>query len=243
MNAAPEEPAYLASENTAAGQLDVPERAQFIMRTYAHLLGAVMTFVVLEVLLFATGLARMLGGAVLRGGPLVWLGVMGGLMLGGWLATHVAHSAHSKRAQYAALFGYVLMEALIFCPLLFFAVAVAPGAITAAALVTVVGFIGLTAVVFTTRKDFSFLGSMLRWGALVAMLMIAAGAIFGFNLGLYFAVGMVALAGGMILYDTSNVLLHYPKDRYVGASLQLFASVALLFWYVLRIAIALMSRD
>ena len=92
-------------------------------------------------------------------------------------------------------------------------------------------------------KDFSFLGALLHWAALVAVLMIAAGAIFGFDLGLYFSAGMVALAGGMVLHDTSNVLLHYRKDRYVGASLQLFASLALLFWYVLRIAISLTSRD
>ena len=93
----------------------------------------------------------------------------------------------------------------------------------------------------TSKKFFT----RVALGALgpIAMLMIVAGLIFGFNLGLYFAAGMVALAGGMILYDTSNVLLHYPKDRYVGAALQLFASLALLFWYVLRIAMALMSRD
>jgi FtsH-binding integral membrane protein len=46
---------------------------------------------------------------------------------------------------------------------------------------------------------------------------------------------MVALAGASILYNTSNVLLHYPEDRYVGAALQLFGSVALMFWYVLRL--------
>ena len=51
---------------------------------------------------------------------------------------------------------------------------------------------------------------------------------------------MIALAGGWILYDTSNVMLHFPEDRYVGASLQLFASVALMFWYVLML---FMSRD
>jgi uncharacterized protein len=180
---------------------------------------------------------------VVGGGPMVWLGVLGGFMIAGWVATNVAHSSESKPAQYTALFAYVLVEALIFSPLLFIAAVIAPGAITVAAVVTVLGFAGLTAVVFTTRKDFSFLGSVLRWGAVVAVLMIAAGAVFGFNLGVYFAAGMVALAGGMILHDTSNVLLHYPKDRYVGASLQLFASVALLFWYVLRIAMALMSRD
>ena len=44
-----------------------------------------------------------------------------------------------------------------------------------------------------------------------------------------------------ILYDTSNVLHHFPEDRYVGAALQLFASVALMFWYVLRLFMS--SRD
>ena len=46
---------------------------------------------------------------------------------------------------------------------------------------------------------------------------------------------MVAFAGAAILYDTSNVLRHYPEDRYVAASLELFASTALMFWYVLRL--------
>jgi hypothetical protein len=67
------------------------------------------------------------------------------------------------------------------------------------------------------------------------MLLIVAGALFGFDLGMAFAVGMVALAGGSILYDTSKILRSYPEHRYVGAALQLFASVALLFWYVLQI--------
>ena len=51
---------------------------------------------------------------------------------------------------------------------------------------------------------------------------------------------MIALAGGAILYDTSNVLNHFPEDRYVGAVLELVVSVALLFWYVLSLFI---SRD
>ncbi|HTU59413.1 MAG TPA: Bax inhibitor-1 family protein, partial [Polyangiales bacterium] len=178
-----------------AGQLAVAERAQFILRTYAHLVGAVMTFAAIEVLLFVTGLAPTIGAGVLRGGPLMWLGVLGGFMIGGWVATRVAHTAQSRRAQYAALFGYVLIEALLFCPLLFFAAVIAPSAIGIAALVTIAGFSALTAIVFMTRKDFSFMGAVLRWGALIAMLMIAAGAIFGFDLGLYFSAGMVALAG------------------------------------------------
>jgi len=46
---------------------------------------------------------------------------------------------------------------------------------------------------------------------------------------------MVALAGAAILYDTSNVVHHFPEDRHVAAALELFASVDLMFWYVLNL--------
>jgi FtsH-binding integral membrane protein len=65
--------------------------------------------------------------------------------------------------------------------------------------------------------------------------LIVAGALFGFQLGTFFSVAMIALAGGSILYDTSNVIHRYPQDRHVAAALELFASVALMFWYVLRL--------
>jgi FtsH-binding integral membrane protein len=69
---------------------------------------------------------------------------------------------------------------------------------------------------------------------------IVMGVLFGFELGNLFSVFMVGFAGAAILYDTSNVIHHFPEDRYVGAALQLFASVALMLWYVLRL---FMSRD
>jgi FtsH-binding integral membrane protein len=37
-------------------------------------------------------------------------------------------------------------------------------------------------------------------------------------------------------------MYHYTKEQYVAASLELFASVALLFWYVLRILMSLNRR-
>ena len=98
------------------------------------------------------------------------------------------------------------------------------------------------AIVFVTRRDFSFLRSVLIWGGVGALLLIVAGVIFGFELGVFFSVGMIVLAGGSILHDTSKVLHHYPEDRYVAAALELFASVALLFWYVLRLLMALNRR-
>ena len=72
-------------------------------------------------------------------------------------------------------------------------------------------------MVFSTRKDFSFLGAILGWCGVVALLLIVSGAIFGFELGTFFSVAMIALAGGAILHDTSKVLHHFPEDRYVAA--------------------------
>ena len=43
------------------------------------------------------------------------------------------------------------------------------------------------------------------------------------------------LASGYIVYHTSQILRQYPVGSHVAASLALFASIALLFWYILRI--------
>jgi FtsH-binding integral membrane protein len=222
----------------AAGRVATSDRAAFLVRTYAHLVGAILLFMAIIVALFQTGLAEPIARSMLS---VNWLMVLGGFMIVGWLATGAAHRAQSLPAQYAALAAYVVAEAIIFVPLLYVAAVYAgPSVINSAAWVTLLGFAGLTAVVFMTRKDFSFLGGILRWGMIVALVAIVAGVLFGFQLGTFFSVAMIALAGGAILYDTSNVLLHYPEDRYVAGALSLFASVALLFWYVLRL---FMSRD
>jgi FtsH-binding integral membrane protein len=93
----------------------------------------------------------------------------------------------------------------------------------------------LTGVAWYTRKDFSFMRGILTWGGIIAIVAIVGAVIFRFELGIWFSLAMIALAGGAILYDTSNILHHYPEDRYVGAALSLFASVAMMFWYVLRL--------
>jgi FtsH-binding integral membrane protein len=220
------------SQPVAVTELDSQARGAFVSRTYAHLFGAISAFILIEMFLFKTGLAPMIAQALLG---VSWLLVLGGFVVVSWLASRTAHLAASKAAQYIALGCYVIAESLIFVPLLYIADKLAPGAITSAAAVTFLAFAGLTAVVFLTGKDFSFLRSLLCWGGIVALALIVAGVIFGFQLGTYFSVAMVAFAGAAILYDTSNILHHYPEDRYVAAALELFASVALLLWYVLRL--------
>ncbi len=227
-------------DSPAVFTLGVDVRARFLQRTYAHLLGAIVGFVLIEWALFASGAAEGVARTLmsLPGG---WFTVLAGFMVVSWIASRMAHTAASPPAQYAALTGFVVAEALIFVPMLYIAAEHYPGVIASAAGVTLVGFTGLTAVVFITRKDFSFMRSMLMWGGGCALLAIGTSLIFGFTLGPLFSVAMIAFAGGAILHDTSNVLHHYPEDRYVAASLELFASVALLFWYVLRLFLS--ARD
>lgn len=216
----------------AVGGLDAGTRGTFISRAYSHLFGSIAAFTLIEIFLFKSGMAEPMARAMLGTS---WLLVLGGFLVVSWLATRAAHTATSKAAQYGALAAFVLAEAIIFVPLLYIANAYAPGAIASAAAVTFLGFTALSLVAFYTRKDFSFLRGILMWGFIVALLLIVAGVIFGFQLGTVFSVAMVGLAGAAILYDTSNILYHYPEDRYVAAALQLFASVALMLWYVLRI--------
>ena len=219
-------------ESRPVAHLDADSRAVFVVQTYLHLLGSICAFAAIEIFLFKSGMAEPMAAAMLGTN---WLFVLGGFMIVGWLASSASHRATSMPAQYGALILFVAAEAVIFVPLLFMAQYYAPGVIESAATVTLVGFAGLTLVAFVSRKDFSFLGSVLRWGFIVALVLIAASVLFGFNLGTFFSVAMIALAGGAILYKTSGILHHYPQDRHVAASLELFASVALLFWYVLRL--------
>ncbi|MEJ7729742.1 MAG: Bax inhibitor-1 family protein [Polyangiaceae bacterium] len=218
---------------SAAGAPAVTDsRERFIVRVYNHLFLAILAFAAIEIALFQTGAAMYIAQAMLGTS---WLLVLGGFILVSWLATRAAHTSQSKTTQYVALGGFVLAEAIIFVPLLVMANLAAPGTIQSAALVTMAGFGGLTGIAFWTRKDFSFLGGLLKWAGILALVTILAGVIFGFSLGVFFSVAMVGLAGASILYDTANVMHRYPEDRYVGAALELFASVAMMFWYVLRI--------
>ena len=221
-----------------AAELGVDRRAVFITRVYVHLTAALFAFAAVEVVLFKSGAAEGIMRAI---SGTSWLLVLGAFMLTGWLASRAAHMSTSMGVQYAALGGFVLAEAIIFVPLLYVADRMAPGAISSAAIVTYLGFAGLTAFVMITRRDFSFLRGILVWGGILALVAIVASVLFGANLGTWFSVAMVGFAGAAILYDTSNVLHHYPEDRYVAAALELFASVAMMFWYVLRLFIA--SRD
>lgn len=219
------------------------DRALFIRRTYAHLAGAILAFMGIEAVLLnvltieqQNTIFRLMGGYG-------WLVVMLAFMGASWLAQTWAQSDSSPGMQYLGLGLYVVAEAVIFLPLLIIADRFMPKAIPTAGILTLGVFGGLTLSVFVTKKDYSPLRPILCVGSLIALGVIVAGVILHFPLGLFFSFAMVALMSGYILYYTSQVMLHYRTDQHVAAALALFAAVATLFWYILRIVMAVSSRD
>lgn len=219
-------------------------RTEFYQKTYLHLAGAIGAFIVLEAIFFSVPAMRNLGYMMLGSG-MGWLVVLGLFMGASWIANKWAMSDTSQGMQYAGLGLYILAESIIFLPLLLLAIGITGQGhlVSQAAIITLGLFAGLTFVAFTTKKDFSFLGGMLKIACFVALGLIAASLLIGFDLGIWFSGAMVLVAGGSILYQTSNIIHHYRPDQHVAASLGLFASVALLFWYVLRILMAFSSSD
>jgi len=221
--------------------LEQVDRVAFYKQTYAHVAGGVLVFILFEYLLLQS--ETIVSFALSMTDGFKWLIMLGGFMFITNYAEGMALKTPDKNKQYLAYAFYILAEAFIFVPMIYIAAFYmdsGPEILQQAAIVTLSLFSGLTAVVFVTKKDFSFLKTGLTIGFFIAIGLIVAGTLFGFNLGLWFSVGMCLLAGGSILYQTSNLINKYTVDQYIPASLGLFASLMLLFWYVLQI---FMSRD
>lgn len=219
------------------------ERALFIRKTYTHLAGAIGAFIGVEYVLFQTGIAAAFSNVVLAN-RFSWFAVLGAFALLGWLSSSLAARADNVGLQYTGLGIYVIAEALIFAPLVYIASRFSdPSVIPSAGILTLFLFGGLSAVVFTTGKDFSFLGGILKIGGFVVLGLIVCSVFLNFPLGgLIFSGAMIIFASASILYSTSNVMNHYAPDQYVAAALELFASVALLFWYILQFLMSMNRR-
>ncbi|HEY4240857.1 MAG TPA: Bax inhibitor-1 family protein [Kofleriaceae bacterium] len=235
-----------ADANATVGQSD---RVRFIRLTYLHLMLAIFAFAGIEWLLMRQDvLVEHVSIPLVKfalGGRWNWGVVLAAFTVVSWLADYWARHATSRAVQYMGLGFYVIAEALIFVPLL--AVVewktmdilarggAEPHIIRDSAFTTLAIFGALTASVVFTKKDFSFMRSGLAMASAGAMMLVILSLVFGFNLGIVFSVAMVLLAAGYILYQTSQVMAHYDPQSYVAASLALFSSVALMFWYVIRI--------
>jgi FtsH-binding integral membrane protein len=235
---------YITDRPVAANALPA-DRVAFIKRTYAHVAVAILAFAGLEAALISSGVGITII-QTLFGGTAGLLILMALFVGGGYLAQYWAFAATTRPMQYAGLALYVLLEVIIFLPMLYIAenspAFAGQHVIAKAGIMTLAIFGGLTMAVFVTGKDFSFLGPILGVLSFGVLGLIICAMLFHLDLGTWFSFGMVGLAAAFIIYDTSNVLHRFRTDQDVGAALQLFASVALLFYYILRILMSANRR-
>jgi modulator of FtsH protease len=103
---------------------------------------------------------------------------------------------------------------------------------------TALTFVGLSAYVLTSRKDFSFMGGFLSAGLMIAIIAMVAMFIlpmFGINVGgmqLALSSLVVLLMAGFILYDTSNII-NGTYTNYVMATTSLYLNIYNLFIHLL----------
>lgn len=101
-------------------------------------------------------------------------------------------------------------------------------------------FIGLSAYVLASRKNFSFLGGFVVVGImlmLAIMLFLFGASFFGYQfsgLHLAFSAGIVLLMSALILYQTSEII-HGGETNYILATTSLYLSIVNLFTSLLHL--------
>ena len=217
--------------------LDDDRRRTFMIRVYQHIALALAVFVGLEAALFTGGIAEMLFEFFFLGDSgATWLLMLGGVMVVNWFAGQAVADLANIGRQYMGLFAIAAAQSVIFAPFLYYIFTYEGTApVINAAVITGIGFAVLSVIGLTTAKDLSFMRGIIMWGFGLALVAIVGALLFGFNLGTWFSVAMIGLAGGAILYQTQQALRHYPEEAYVAAAAGLFASIMTMFWYVLRL--------
>jgi FtsH-binding integral membrane protein len=210
----------------SAAQASVSERMGFIRKVYALFFAAT---------LFAIG-GVLLG---LSYDPLLQFAyehpfIMFFVMIGGVMGAQAVR--HVPGLNLAALFGFTTLTGVVISPLIAVIWRINPGSILAAGLLTVGIFGGLTAYVFVSKKDFSFMRGMLMTGLIVVILAGVVNIFLGASaLGFAVAAATLLLFSGFVLYDTSNIIRRYPTNEYVAGALSLYLDAFNIFLALLRI--------
>ena len=207
----------LDAQTRRAHGVAISDSSRKVLRNTYALLGLTLAF---SALVAGAAMALKLPAP----GLIVTLVGFFGLMF--WV-NKTAHKAQGLLAVFAftGFLGYTLG------PTLSAVLAMPQGSaiVTQALGTTALAFLGLSAVALTTKRDFSFMGSFLMIGCLVAFA-LSLGAIFFSIPALSLAVCamVVLLMSGMILFETSRIV-HGGETNYVLATVSLYLSLYNLF--------------
>ena len=96
-------------------------------------------------------------------------------------------------------------------------------------------FVGLSAFVVTTKRDFGFMGNFLALGSIAAFLLSLGSFFFNWSTGSLVASGLfVLISGGMILWQTSAIV-NGGERNYISATVTLYLSLYNLFLSLLQL--------
>ena len=215
-----------------AAQATVAERMGFIRKVYALFFAA--TLFAIGGVMLGMSIPWLFNYAVEH--PFIMLLVMIGAVMGATAVRHV------PVVNLLALFGFTTFTGVVISPLMFYVNQTNPASLVQAGVLTVGIFGGLTAYVFISKRDFSFLRGML-WTGLIVMVLggllnwfIVGSSALGFGL----AAATLLLFSGFVLYDTSNIMRRYPTNEYIAGALDLYLDAFNIFLALLRL---LNSRD
>jgi modulator of FtsH protease len=210
-----------------AARAGLAERVAFVRKVYA--------------LFFAATLFAIVGvGVGLSYRPLLMFAfqhpyVMFFAMLGGVMGAQAVR--HVPGVNLAALFGFTALTGVVISPLIAVYTQLNPASILQAGVLTVGIFGGLTAYVFVSKRDFSFMRGMVVTGLIVVVLasllnlFIVGSSAFAFAI----SCAVLLLFSGFVLYDTSNIIRRYPVNEYVSGALALYLDAFNIFLALLRI--------
>jgi FtsH-binding integral membrane protein len=228
----PQGGAWGSLQATTAAQASLSERMSFIRKVYALFFAAILFGV--------GGVALGLSFPPLLRFAFEHPIIMLVAMIGGVLAAQAVR--HVRGLNLLALFAFTTFTGVVISPLIAIVGQINPGSILTAGVLTVGIFGGLTAYVFISKRDFSFMRGMLMVGLIVVILaglmsfFVASGA-----LGFAVSAAALLLFSGFVLYDTSNIIRHYPTNEYVSGALALYLDAFNIFLALLRLLNA--NRD
>ncbi len=215
-------------------ELPVDTRLAFIRKVYSLFLVSLLATIAVTVSVLSVPIAADIAGRYWY----VWVGLY---FLLSWFGEAIA--AQGKTVGYIVLSVLSVVTGLAFGPTIRFYIGNQGVDIVYQALgLTTAIFGGLTAGVFITKQDFSFLRGFLWMGVLALIGVGVLGIFINFDFGMQQAItiGGVLLFVGFILYDTSNILHHYREEQVAAAAAAIYLDFVILFMKLLRL---LRGRD
>jgi uncharacterized protein len=207
-------------------------RTTFIRKTYLHLLLNIVLFSVFSLAIALSQLSKVIYS--FAGNGFLWLALLFAFSIAAGILQHTAFSSSSKPVQYTVLLGFIILETVIFSPMML--LGLATGVLLPALGATIALFGILSLSVLVTKTNYDFLGGFLVVGSIISGLVILFGIVFSLPLfSTFFTVAMILLMCGWTLFHTSKITRTYPEDKYIAASIAIFADFVTMLWYVVRL--------